>query len=284
MHHCPRRGHEIRLADVVALFFFLHHAADELGQLFVGSAAPHLGVQVVVPHGEQAGADFAVAGDADAAAVSAEGMRDRSDDSDFADAVVEAIAAGGFACARAEFRPAGGTLPCASRISSSVTTVSGDQVRSSSSGMNSMKRTVTPSSRANMPKGMIWSSLKPRMRTQLTFTGHSPARRAARIPASTWSYPLGTRVMRAKRSGSTASMLDRDASQASILQRLRHLGEKMAVGGQRDDRGALRHSIGDAAWPVRARNQLTPLRSSGSPPVRRIFVIPAPTNTRAMRR
>ena len=50
----------------------------------------------MVPDREQAGADFAVAGDADAAAVSTERMRDRGDDADFADAVVEAVAARGF--------------------------------------------------------------------------------------------------------------------------------------------------------------------------------------------
>ena len=62
------------------------------------SLAPrlHLRVQIVIPDGEQAGANFAVAGDADAAAMSAEGMRDRRDDADFADAVFEAVAAGGF--------------------------------------------------------------------------------------------------------------------------------------------------------------------------------------------
>ena len=29
MHHGPRRGHKIRLADVVALFFLLDHAANK---------------------------------------------------------------------------------------------------------------------------------------------------------------------------------------------------------------------------------------------------------------
>src|SRR5579864_5772322 len=52
-------------------------------------------MQVVVPDGKEASANLAVAGDADAAAMPAEGMRDRCDDSDFADAVIEAITAGG---------------------------------------------------------------------------------------------------------------------------------------------------------------------------------------------
>ena len=155
MHHGARRGHEIGFADVVALFFLLDHAANEFRQFFVGSAAAHLGVQVVVPDGKQAGADLAVGGDADAAAVSAEGMGDRRDDADLADAVVEAVAARGLAAGMRNFDQRPVFAPCARRISSSVTTVFGDQTRSSSSGMNSMKRTITPSSRANMPKGMI---------------------------------------------------------------------------------------------------------------------------------
>ena len=135
-------------------FFFLDHAANEFRQLFVRGAAAHLAVQIVVPDGKQAGANFAVGGDANAAAVSAERMRHRRDDSDFSDAVVEAIAARGFAAGVRNFhqRP---VFAHAAQISSSGTTVFGDQTRSSSSGMNSMKRTTTPSSRANMPKGMI---------------------------------------------------------------------------------------------------------------------------------
>jgi hypothetical protein len=31
MHHRPRGRHEIRLADVVALFFVLDYFADEIG-------------------------------------------------------------------------------------------------------------------------------------------------------------------------------------------------------------------------------------------------------------
>ena len=67
------------------------------------------------------------------------------------------------------------------------TTVSGFQVRSSSSGMNSMKRTMTPSRRENSAKGSIWASLNPRSRTQLTLTGPRPAACAAWTPASTRS-------------------------------------------------------------------------------------------------
>src|ERR1700683_1009243 len=97
MHHRPRRGHKVCFADVVALFFSLHHAVNELDQLFVGSPTAHEFVQVVIPNRKQASADFAVGGNADAAAVSAEGMRNRSYDSDFADAIIKVITPRSFA-------------------------------------------------------------------------------------------------------------------------------------------------------------------------------------------
>ena len=50
----------------------------------------------MVPDRKQAGADFSVTGDANAAAVSAERMRDGRDNSDLPDTVVEAVAARGF--------------------------------------------------------------------------------------------------------------------------------------------------------------------------------------------
>src|ERR1700733_15343620 len=95
VNHCSWRRHEIWCSDVVTFFFLHDDAADEFGQLFVARTALHLRVKIMIPYGEKAGANLAVAGDTDAAAVSAEGMRDGRDDPDFADAVFEAIAAGG---------------------------------------------------------------------------------------------------------------------------------------------------------------------------------------------
>src|SRR5260370_38456081 len=86
----------------MAFLFFRHHSANKFRQLLVASAAAHLAMQIVVPHREQAGADLSVAGDAYSATLSAERMRDGRDDADLADAVVEAVAAGGVR------RPAGG--------------------------------------------------------------------------------------------------------------------------------------------------------------------------------
>src|SRR5579863_2306642 len=93
VHHGSRRRHKIGLADVVTLFFLGDDALNEFFQFVIAGPALHLGVQVVVPYGKETGADFAVAGDADAAAMSAEGMRHWRDDSDFADAVFETVAA-----------------------------------------------------------------------------------------------------------------------------------------------------------------------------------------------
>src|ERR1700731_5125826 len=94
--HGARGGDEVGFSDVVALFLVEDDFANEGFQFGVGGAAAHLGVQVVIPDGEEAGSNFAVGGDADAAAVSAEGVRDGRDDADFAQAVFEAVAPGGF--------------------------------------------------------------------------------------------------------------------------------------------------------------------------------------------
>src|SRR6266853_383267 len=80
----------------MAFLFFRHHSANKFRQLLVASAAAHLAMKIVVPHREQAGADLSVAGDAYSATLSAERMGNGRDDADLADAVVEAVAAGGF--------------------------------------------------------------------------------------------------------------------------------------------------------------------------------------------
>ena len=62
-----------------------------------------------------------------------------------------------------------------STISRSETTISGVHSRPSSSGMNSINRTITSSRRANSANPSTWSSLNPRSSTQLIFSGVSPA-------------------------------------------------------------------------------------------------------------
>ncbi len=70
--------------------------ADPGAEIGVGVSAAHAADQIVVDLGKEAGADLAVGGETDPAAVAAEGMRDGGDDADFAEAVVEGEAAGGF--------------------------------------------------------------------------------------------------------------------------------------------------------------------------------------------
>src|SRR5260370_39687065 len=86
----------------MSFLFFRHYSANKFCQLFVASAAAHLGMQIVVPYREQASADLSVAGDAYSATLSAERMRDGRNDADLADAVVEAVAADAFLPPRTE--------------------------------------------------------------------------------------------------------------------------------------------------------------------------------------
>src|SRR5581483_4345242 len=94
VHHGAGGGHKVGFTDMVALFFSLHHVLNEGNKLFVGGAAPHQAMQIVVPNRKQAGANLSIRGDADPAAVTAERMGYRRDNSDLSDAIVEAVAAG----------------------------------------------------------------------------------------------------------------------------------------------------------------------------------------------
>ena len=107
MHHGPRGRHEIWFADVVALFFILDRLHDELDQLSVRRSAAHQFVEVVVPYREQAGAQLAIGRDADAAAMAAEWMRHRGDDSDFSNIIGETVTARGLALLVFDFEPGG---------------------------------------------------------------------------------------------------------------------------------------------------------------------------------
>ena len=97
MHHVARRLLEAGLADVVACFLAHDHAPYIRGQVLVGSTAQHFAVEVVVGLREETGAERAVGGDADAAAVAAKRVGDRSDNADFAHAIAEGVAPGGLA-------------------------------------------------------------------------------------------------------------------------------------------------------------------------------------------
>src|SRR6202795_286613 len=97
MHHRPRRRHKSRLPDVVPFFFLLHHLHNELRELLVRRAAPHQLVQVVIPHRKQTRTELAIRGDANSAAMSAEWMRHRRNDSKLAHAIGKAISPRRFA-------------------------------------------------------------------------------------------------------------------------------------------------------------------------------------------
>src|SRR5664280_3651195 len=103
MYHRSRCGNKARFTDVVALLLVLDGVKDELDHLLVATSPRHQTIQVVFADREQAGADLAIRGDANAAAMSAEGVRHRRNDADLADAVLEDIAAGGLAVRVADF-------------------------------------------------------------------------------------------------------------------------------------------------------------------------------------
>src|SRR5213075_1757779 len=92
MHHTPRGLNESWLANMMARFFPLHHTANKAHQLTIAGAALHHAVEIVVEERKQARADLSVRGDADARAVSAKGMRNRSDDANFSNSIFEGVA------------------------------------------------------------------------------------------------------------------------------------------------------------------------------------------------
>src|SRR5258708_18344896 len=95
--HRARERHESRFVDAMAGFFFSDHGANSLLNVLVGGAVAEQGAEIVVILAEEAGADLAVGGEANAGAVAAEGLRDGSDQANFAGrAVRKFILARGF--------------------------------------------------------------------------------------------------------------------------------------------------------------------------------------------
>ena len=98
MYHGPRWFQESGLADVMAGLLPLNGTKNEGAKFLIARAAEHVAVEVVVGLRKEAGADFAVGGEADTAACAAEGLRYRGNDADFALAVGKAVTASGLAC------------------------------------------------------------------------------------------------------------------------------------------------------------------------------------------
>src|SRR5271170_6153684 len=92
VNHAARGLEEVRFADVVSRFLQSHRALDECGQLIVAASALHHAVEVVIELRKQASADFAVGSKAEAAALSAECLRDWRDDAYLSNAVVKGVA------------------------------------------------------------------------------------------------------------------------------------------------------------------------------------------------
>src|SRR6266404_1137908 len=82
-HHSTRRWYEIRLVDAVPLFLFHHHGADVCHQIFVGGAFAQQRAQIVILLAEQAGPQFTIGSQPDARTMSAEWLRNRSNQPDF---------------------------------------------------------------------------------------------------------------------------------------------------------------------------------------------------------
>src|SRR5580704_15100766 len=96
-NHCARRRLKTRRVNAMSFIFFSDDGADEGHNVIVAGAFTKQRAQVVIVLAEEAGAQFAVGGQANARAVAAKGLRDWSDQADFSgSAVGETIFAGGF--------------------------------------------------------------------------------------------------------------------------------------------------------------------------------------------
>jgi hypothetical protein len=85
--HRPLGLDEIRFADVMAFLFLPDDFLKTPAEGFIGSPAAQPRFQVVFGEAEQAGAYFAVGGQAQAIAMAAKGFAHRRDDADLAAAI-----------------------------------------------------------------------------------------------------------------------------------------------------------------------------------------------------
>ena len=155
----------------------------------VGGAGCARSPQVELVEGEQAVAQLALGGEADPVAGLAERLGDARDDADDA-AGMPAAAGRGSGTARPALAPRTDRLEREDLGDAAHDLGLGHhlgvlQPPSASRGMNSMKRTITPSSRPKRAKSTTSSSLTPPMSTTLTFTGSRPASLAASMPSRT---------------------------------------------------------------------------------------------------
>src|SRR5215813_4031219 len=148
-YHGSRRRHKTRLVDAMTFFLFVHHRTDVNAEILVTGIFAQQGAQVMILFAKEAGTKLAVGGQPDTRTVSAKGLGNRRDQADLAPrAVRETILA-----------------RCLARLVGNL--------HQRPAGMNSIKRMITPRSRANWANDRTSSSLKPRTSTAFTFTGPS---------------------------------------------------------------------------------------------------------------
>ena len=97
MNHRARGFLKAGLAYVVASFLAVNYLADIGGEFGIGGAALHAAKEIMVGLREKAGANFSIRGEANTAAMPAEGTADRRDNADFTAAIGKGVTAGGLA-------------------------------------------------------------------------------------------------------------------------------------------------------------------------------------------
>src|SRR5271167_3699768 len=86
-YHGSRGSHKARLVDAVSLFLLRDDGVNFVADLAIGRVASQEGPQIVVLLAEQARPELTIGGQAQARTMSAEGLRDGRDQSDFAAAI-----------------------------------------------------------------------------------------------------------------------------------------------------------------------------------------------------
>ena len=127
-----------------------------------------------------------------------------------------------------------------------------------SKGMYSMKRTLMSASRVSATKSSSSSSFTPRITTQFTLTGAKPAASAARMEASTRSWPV-RRVSSSNLAGTSVSKLMFTA----VIPALRSAGSFLASTMPLE---VIPKSRSPGSLPSRVAMSSKSARTVGSPP------------------
>ena len=141
-------------------------------------------------------------------------------------------------------------------------------------GISSINLTSTGSRSVRAARAGISSSLNPPMSTQLSFSGDRPASLAAWMPASA-SSRRPPRVIRQYFSGSRVSRLIFTRSTPAAF-------SSAAISGSRSPLVVRVSSCKRGMRRSSRHRDRTPRLTSGSPPVRRIFLTPSSTAARAI--